>query len=586
MITPELLSVLAGRTNTAKGLILYDQGKVTVASKNDNQISAQVAGTQSYRVSISHLNTPQIKFSCTCPAFEYQAVCKHCVAVGFAAIALNKGEALPEPAPVKGSKSKPSGKTNNNDEILKAYLASLPKSQLENELYQLISYDRNQYKNWVAKAKLASEPVSIKHLQKQVTKALPLKSLWDYNKVFLYFEQAESLFSDILLSAQQLDADEQLALVSSVHKRLDKVLEKLDDSAGYRYGLLAQLNKAIDFALSQKQLDPQAKANWLLDTLQTPNDYMPSIPEDFTLTEQEMSVFLAKCMVKFDEFPVESNILARNYHPLLFSLAKILNDNLPDDTQLSTRIKINEKVASSCGDLIKISELCLQHNDEFLAEDWLLRAKPLLTNVEEQKSWNNIAIKVYGALDQPQKAWDIAWQAFWEKPLYQNWLVLQEKAAQIGWQTPNYQQEAEKRLVSVIEQSDHRHYFEDDIPRFYLNTQQPEKAIAHLDQTINTAPADTIKKHTDKSIFGEAAIQLSQSHAERAFAYSRVYLSNLLLFTGNQRYEDCISHLQKLKAYLPKTDGNTHEFAAIVSELTAKYGKRKKLLGMLHAAFG
>lgn len=604
MVTEELLTALAGESTAEKGRSLYKKGKVTVTSPTSDlatdkgQISATVAGSQTYQVSITNLRSPQLRFSCTCPAFDYQPVCKHCVAVGLAAIALHNNVPLPAASSPnqKPTKTKRANNTNNNDEILKAYLSGLPKSQLESELYQLVSHDRNQYKSWIAKAKLAIEPVSVKHLQKQITKALPLKSLWEYNKVFQYFQHAESLFNELLLSAQQLTPDEQIKLVYSVHKRLDKVFEKLDDSGGYRYGLLAQLNRAMDTAVNQMQLPPEAKADWLLNALHVKSDYMPAIPDDFTLNNEEMSLFLAKCMEKFDNLPVADTFSERIFQSELWQLARILDEHLPTDTPLSTRIKIKEKSARNSHDLLAICQLCLQHKDEFLAEDWLLRAKPHLENARDTKQWQETAIAVYKALEQPEKAWDAAWQRFKTQPIYAGWEQLQQQAENIGWQPDNYLSAAEKLLSDKIEKSSRRHLLEDDIPRFYLNTQQPEKAIAILDNKIAsiTEEANPTKamrrvvgqKLPDRSIFGEAAIQLSPSHPEHAFTYTRIYLDNLLIHTSNQRYQDCLTHLTKLNTYLPKSAANTQAFTSFVEEIAAKYANRKKLLEMLRGAFG
>jgi len=616
VVTEELLTALAGESTAEKGRSLYKKGNVTVTSTasdlatDKGQISATVAGSQTYQVSITNLRSPQIRFSCTCPAFDYQPVCKHCVAVGLAAIALNNNEPLPDASSPnqKTTKTKRANNTNtsNNDEILKAYLTDLPKSQLESELYQLVSHDRNQYKSWVAKAKLASEPVSVKHLQKQITKALPLKSLWEYNKVFQYFQHAESLFNELLLSAQQLMPDEQIKLIYNVHKRLDKVFEKLDDSGGYRFGLQAQLNHAMDAAVNQMQLEPEAKAGWLLNALQIESDYMPAIPDDFTLNDEEMSLFLAKCMEKFDNLPVADAFSQRSFQPELWQLARILDEHLPANTPLSTRIKIKEKSARNSHDLLAICQLCLQHNDEFLAEDWLLRAKPHLENARDTKQWQETAIAVYKALEQPEKAWDVAWQRFKSQPIYAGWEQLQQQAKYIGWQPDNYLSAAEKLLSEKLETSSRRHLLEDDMPRFYLNTQQPEKAIAILDSRIADKPEEANaaktnssganstgamrrivgQKQPDRSIFGEAAIQLSPSHPEHAFTYARIYLDNLLMYTSNQRYQDCLTHLTKLNAYLPKTAANTQAFTSFVEELAVKYANRKKLLEMLRGAFG
>ena len=74
---------LAGERWFARGETYLQQGRVSDLSADGYRITANVTGTETYRVRLS-CRSSRIEYSCSCPVGEDGNFCKHCVAVALA----------------------------------------------------------------------------------------------------------------------------------------------------------------------------------------------------------------------------------------------------------------------------------------------------------------------------------------------------------------------------------------------------------------------------------------------------------------------------------------------------------------------
>lgn len=79
MISEQELVLMASASTYSKGEDIYQKGKVQLQTQSANEMTGLVSGSDDYRTAIYHDNGNYV-FSCTCLAFDYQEVCKHCAA--------------------------------------------------------------------------------------------------------------------------------------------------------------------------------------------------------------------------------------------------------------------------------------------------------------------------------------------------------------------------------------------------------------------------------------------------------------------------------------------------------------------------
>ena len=150
----------------------------------DDGVQAEVKGTSTYRVALHDSDSDdEIKGQCTCPAAEYQRLCKHCVALAIYVNRLNSDE---EQGAV------------NEQEKLKTWLSEKSQSELLEIVWQLLSVNANERQKWLFKMNASQNTVSIDKLKHLIRLALPEESLWDYRDVSDYFLLLKNSFPSFL----------------------------------------------------------------------------------------------------------------------------------------------------------------------------------------------------------------------------------------------------------------------------------------------------------------------------------------------------------------------------------------------------
>ena len=129
-------------------------------------------GTHAYTVVLKH-TAKSLNGVCNCPASDSMDFCKHCVAV-----------ALVYAQQQADINQLSSGGKNDR---LKAYLLQLDKTQLIEQLTEIINSDTHLKKIWLQKAEFASDKKDSKALKKHITQALPYCTLWSYREAMNYF---------------------------------------------------------------------------------------------------------------------------------------------------------------------------------------------------------------------------------------------------------------------------------------------------------------------------------------------------------------------------------------------------------------
>jgi len=245
---------LAGDDVYERGLAYYNQGRVGALTISNNRISANVEGSHSYSVELQH-TAKFFEGSCNCPASDNFDFCKHCVAASLAYYYQTQTNAELADA--------------DQDDRLQNYLATLTKPELVEELHKLVLRDSDILDHWHLKAEIASGSLGVPEIRKRITKAIPYKpsGLWRYREVAEYFEQAERALSVLHEPISALEPNDSIKLIVYSAQRLEKTLESVDDSGGYRVGLEERITAWFDALFSSIKWNSKQKANWIIKLL-------------------------------------------------------------------------------------------------------------------------------------------------------------------------------------------------------------------------------------------------------------------------------------------------------------------------------
>ena len=217
------------------GYALYAEGCVSKLVIVEDKAMATVAGKHRYHVTLDNCESAQgngIQVSCSCPAADYQDICKHAVAVALQVE--NTEDALADDM-VKEA----------NDRIaLKTWFNKKPVAELTDIIFRHLDNTEREYDKWLLTMETESHSIGVSDISKLITKALPNSPTWEWNEVRDYFTDAESMFEMIFPAIEKCTIVQQWTLIFKAVERLNKVIEQIDDSGGFRLGLEEMLNES------------------------------------------------------------------------------------------------------------------------------------------------------------------------------------------------------------------------------------------------------------------------------------------------------------------------------------------------------
>jgi hypothetical protein len=148
-----LVERLAGERVHARGVRYFEDGRVVHEGGGDARVRAIVKGTVPYAVELS-LDDGQPAWSCTCPAAEEGAFCKHCVAVALT-LGPQPGERPRLRVVSNDDESDGDGDRNGagkSDGDIERYVTGLPQETLARIVLGQARMDRRLYKRLAVEA--------------------------------------------------------------------------------------------------------------------------------------------------------------------------------------------------------------------------------------------------------------------------------------------------------------------------------------------------------------------------------------------------------------------------------------------------
>ncbi len=576
-------------TNSFKrGLELHLKGHVSNLSIDGRMVKATVVGQQKYQVSLVQNDGPILNH-CTCPASQYQNFCKHCVAV-----ALSVEGGIPENNSKTDNVKKASNSNNKNVKVEKddkaerllAFLKEKPAHELADLLMGYIENDKQEWKKWQLKLEIGQSNLSLGDIKKMITKALPLKSIWKYREVASYFDQAENLFEEIFQAINGQNIQTQWKLTLHAIERLNKALERVDDSGGYRFALENMLCEKLVTSFNQQDWTDELKAQWLLKHMHNSNlDLFPRVPEDFTPTQAVEQRLLELCheeLISLSQKRPKKQDDLFTWQWQLRSHAEPLIQQAINDNNWREQCHLLGITAHQNHDFIKISQICLDNNDPFDAEDWLIKAQKYSHTDVEKRQCGQHKIKVLIALDKNTEAWQTAWTLFTEKPSFRGFKSLKKLEQDIGQYETELSQKVEALLIKTSQPASSANkkvsfispFLVDDILDFYL------------DQKKLTEARQWAKQHkVSHTSLIELANQIIGSHPTESVEFYHRVLKDIISRANNDAYQEATNLMIKLETLLTENHSEETLFQQLVQTITKESKQKRNLMALVKTHF-
>jgi uncharacterized Zn finger protein len=314
-ITEANLIELAGLGAFDRGYEYYRRGRVLELETRGDRTIGIVDGTTLYRVEMLH-GRSGLDGSCDCPASDHIVFCKHCVA---AALALR-------------------------DQLASGVLGAC--------------HGMSEFK-------------------KAITLATPLREMFDPAGVSALYRQLAATLHGIVEKADQLSAAELLSVALHAIGRLNKSLERIDDSYGYRYEPQELARELHNKAMQRSEWPPAKRAEHLLEmALNDPWDQFAGAPFDYQegLGEEGMEAFFGAVeerLAELPRLPSKATYEAKVPYLRLSCYPRARAEQAEDWDGV---IRIDELTATTAIDFERLAALNLKVGEPESAADWLTRA--------------------------------------------------------------------------------------------------------------------------------------------------------------------------------------------------------------------
>ena len=548
----------------SRGRKLFQENKVINLKKTADKVTAEVLGQHKYQVVLE--SGEFIQNSCTCPAAEYQDFCKHCVAVALAA---------------SSDESEVAAKGTVTDETIKNWLLGQGPEYLADALMGYITRDADEYELWHQRYILATTRMDAKDTGKMITAALPLKDIWEYRKVFQYFEQAEAKLLPLIDGIDELEPELRFKLLDKLLARFNKALQRVDDSAGYRVALESTIIEHYLSAFKSLEWKPAQKAKYLVENTYSSHDIFPDLPDDFALSPEDHKLYVAGCHEKLVGLAGEGQDEESDVYWAKHRLANVVIEDARERDDFDTELQIRILCAGdNCYDCLDISQLYLKLGEFTEAEHWLAKARKLAEGPHYHIRCDRVLIDLYLAQGDKEAAWKIQWGHFEQNPGYQQFKRLVELAEKCDKSINDFSEKVEQGLLNNAEHKiGSRRYYTtepfDDVVLFYLFTEQFDKAVTFCQE----------RRIGESVLLRLADKVMAYKPREAVTFYQRVMIA-VAQKGSNQAYEEVCELVYHLRKQL-QLFGQPEDFRPQLEKLMAvpEVKRKRNLMKLLAEKF-
>jgi len=413
-------------------------------------------------------------------------------------------------------------------------------------------------------------------LSKLINKALPAQGVWEWNEVKHYFADAEDLFEVIFPAIEKCSLEKQWQLILKALQRLNKVLDQIDDSGGYRFAIEEELKQKLVALFNQQSWSDEKKADWLFDHFRSYQyDIFPAVPEDFDLTESVNHAFLGKCLTALAHYSQSGDLSDFDHRWSIRRLARPLVDQAKQAGDWQEQCRLLKMSAFDHSDYLKISSICLDNKAELEAENWLRQAYLHAKTPFEQAQCQEHEVQVRVALGEYKSAWRIAWQLFVTKPSFMGYKKLQAVQQQTGEIDAQFIEKVEPLLAGCyVETSRGFSGHFDALLDFYIDRNELEKA------RLWTAS----HKACGRNLIRLAYFIISD-HPQNAVDFIQRAADEIVSQTKNSAYQEATELLLTLEKKLQANNLDCAILYSMIAKIIKQHKAKRNLMKLLKEHF-
>ena len=403
--------------------------------------------------------------------------------------------------------------------------------------------------------------------------------MWRYREVAQYFDQAEQALSVLQEPLYSLEPTDSIKLIIYTAQRLEKTLESIDDSGGYRVDVEAKIKTWFDTVFSSEQWNSKQKAKQVIKLL-----FDDKFKYELFNLPHSVSEYLDEKALNniYQEIEKEWNTLSPEneaYSDALYHyrrLESLLLERARAQQNLKHELKILERGAIDVPGCLTLVDLCIENKLLEDAEKWLSYSTQITQpDVRELYQIETAQIELFEAQNKYAHALEIQWVRFEEQEDIEEF----NKALKIADKIQQKQQWLDKGIT----------YIKDKLVK--KDTSQKNRQRAELLTNIYLSHgfiSEAIAMSNHYFLRPQTLMTIVNASSEINGKTFRLIedATNRLLFTANNHiYDEAVKFLQQqFKRLNPK---HPKEFKALVFRIYNDPSNKRKInfVNRLKSAF-
>ncbi|AKJ69042.1 hypothetical protein PATSB16_32530 [Pandoraea thiooxydans] len=569
---------LAYTKTFARGKAYFHEGVVSHLEERGGAVHATVRGTHRYRVELAVDDDGELAYDCTCPVGDDGVFCKHAVAVALAWLE-NSGEEVfhaEEAAP-----GKPRKKRKTYEEVIREYVATLDKNELQELLLEAIERDLS-FRDKLLFAARATGASDLPGMKAAVRQATRLSRPLDWREARAYGDGLMSLADMLRRRLHGPHAVQVVELSELAIAGAETSLEQIDDSGGDVIPAILELASVHLDACKLTGPDPVKLAERLF-RFQTEGKWdtfynvLPAYAEP--LGKNGLSRYRELVNEAWEALPAlaPDKEYRRSYDSPRMQLERAMGALAELDGDVDALIRIYSNDLSSPYRFLLVAELCVKHGrpDEGLA--WAERGIKESGKSHDQRLLD-FCIDAYLRRSEFDKADAFAWRRFEMRPTAEAFPALMKVATATGrhdetrertlthlWALVREEEAAAKSKRNVWQRSTRT-----ELVRILLAGKENDAAW----ETFTGGPVVM-------QLWPEMAAVRGKTHPHDAIAlYHRLLPVAAESGTRNARYDEAFEIVRAIGMLRARLDERS-EFTRELEEIRAAYRAKRNFIKLL-----
>ena len=243
--------------------------------------------------------------------------------------------------------------------------------------------------------------ITCQWLRKYITKAIPYRSsgLWRFQEVAQYFAQCLASIAALGPAVIALPAGSSLKLLLYMYERLAKTLTNIDDSGGYRYELIEQIDNWFEQVFLHDEHTSTARIKFCLDLIDSDQPSFHLIVKEkglIALLNPDEQKQLYQQLYKIWQEKGEPEPRELNEDSAYLRIEKAILEQARANNKQALELEILAKGAITFKRCLELVERCLIANNIKEAEKWHKYASQLdRMSVTEVSALEQSQIQIY-----------------------------------------------------------------------------------------------------------------------------------------------------------------------------------------------